>query len=149
MKQGLQIGFVVAALGFAGYVISTQGGKKVSARQGSGPAEVKVVAAPAVLEDYIANATATGVGLKGLWFVVHGTVKDVTEETVVLDTGGQYDIECVLTDKADAKKVKKGDTAGFAGKGAEGAMANVPVTSAWYLDSGEWQGKEMTTINIP
>ncbi len=149
MKQGLQIGFVVIALAIAGYVISTQGGKTVSARQQAGPATVQVVGAEKVLQDYIDNATKAGVGLKGLWFVVHGTVKEVTDKTVILETQQQYAVEVVLRDPAEVKKVEVGGQAGFAGKGADGAMGNVPVTEAWLLDAGAWQGKESIEITIP
>ena len=147
MKQGLQIGFVVIALAITLYMIISPGGGP-PAQQGTGPTKVQVMEAVAVVDDYIRNATKGG-GLKGRWFVVHGTVKDVTDVAILLETGKDFAVECKLSNVDDLEKVEKGKTIGVAGKGADGALANVPMTDCWLVESAEWEGKTSTTINIP
>ena len=154
MKAYIQIGFVVIALAVAAFVAMntfSQGGG--GRDQGTGVIKVQVVSAADVLADYKAHATTPGEGLKTLWFVVHGKVKGTREDmgktAILLDTGDErVGIECLLKNAADAKKVKEGDEVGIAGKGAAGAMGDIPMTDCWLLPTDEWQGKKSARIDV-
>lgn len=155
MKTYIQIGFVVVALAVAALLaVKTLSSGSSGRDQGTGVISVKVVSAADVLANYTEYATKPDEGLKGLWFVVHGKVKDFHKQpngdiAIILDTGNErVGVECVLKNAADAKKVKIGDEVGIAGKGAPGAMGNIPMLDCWVLPPEEWQGKKSTKIDV-
>lgn len=157
MKTYVQIGIIIVAIIGALTFASMSMSKGPSKRdQGTGLITVRVVSAQDVLADYKANATKPEEGLKSLWFVVHGTVVDIKDteavaggKTVLLDTGDtRIGVGCQLKNAADAKKVKKGEEVGIAGRGAPGAMGTIPMTGCWVLSSDQWQGKQETEIDV-
>lgn len=157
MKTAVQFGIIVVALGIAAYmVVSTFGPQSSGRDQGWGDIRVQVVSAEQVLEDYKQYATTPDAGLKTLWFVVHGEVKEIIRPqganyaTVVLSTGpSEIGVACLMRNPADAAQVKVGQEVGIAGRGAPGAMGNIPMNDCTVLPESEWKDKSHTTIHVP
>jgi hypothetical protein len=154
MKSYVQIGIILVALIAAlTFAMRSMSSGRANRDQGVGLITVRVVSAPDVLADYKAFGTSPDEGLKSQWFVIHGTVSEIQEvggvKSVVFDTGDKrIGIACQLKNSADADKVKKGEEVGIAGRGAAGAMGNVPMLQCWVLSADQWQGKQKTEIDV-
>ncbi len=154
MKTYVQIGLIlVAIIGALTFAMRSMSDGTGGRDQGTGLISVRVVSAPDVFEDYKTFGTSPEEGLKNQWFVVYGTVLEIEElgagMTVTLDSrDARFGIACQLKDPADAKKVKKGDEVGIAGRGAAGTMGAIPVLNCWVLSSDQWQGKQKVQIDV-